>query len=150
MLADRNGRLLYILGRLDHKTGSFTYVNAGHPSGFVVRGSGGIKTRLESTGMPIGVFPEAKYPISGSVILERGDTLILPTDGILEAASPSSAEFGNDRLLQVVSENRHRSAREIISRVFGSSLTFAGRDKLEDDATLVVLKCSDFSGGLPV
>jgi len=129
------------LGRLDHKTGSFTYVNAGHPTGFVVDGSGGIKARLESTGIPIGVYPEAKFPISGSIVLERGDILILPTDGILEAASPSSEEFGDERLLQIVRENRQRSAREIIGSILSSTLRFTQRDQLEDDATAVVVKC---------
>jgi sigma-B regulation protein RsbU (phosphoserine phosphatase) len=129
------------LGRLDHKTGSFTYVNAGHPTGFVVDGSGGIKARLESAGIPIGVTPEAKFPISGSIVLERGDILVLPTDGILEAASPSSEEFGDERLLQIVRENRQRSAREIIGSILSSSLRFTQRDQFEDDATAVVVKC---------
>jgi sigma-B regulation protein RsbU (phosphoserine phosphatase) len=134
------------LGRLDHKTGSFSYVNAGHPTGFVVDGSGGIKARLESTGIPIGIYPDVKFPISGSIVLERGDTLILPTDGILEAASPSGAEFGVDRVLQIVRENRHRSAREIIGSVLSSSLRFTQRDKFEDDATAVVVKCHRAAG----
>jgi PAS domain S-box-containing protein len=134
------------LGRLDHKTGSFTYVNAGHPAGFVVDGSGGIKARLESTGIPIGIYPDMKFPVSGSVVLERGDTLVLPTDGILEAASPSDEEFGVDRLIQVVRDNRHRSAREIIESVLSSSLRFTQLDKFEDDATAVVVKCHRDAG----
>jgi PAS domain S-box-containing protein len=123
----------FFLGRLDHKTGSFTYVNAGHPTGFVVDGSGGIKARLESTAIPIGVYAEAKFPISGSIVLERGDIVILPTDGILEAASPSDTEYSDDRLRRVVRENRHRPAREIIERIFSSSLRFTQLDKLEDE-----------------
>jgi PAS domain S-box-containing protein len=130
----------FFLGRLDHKTGSLTYVNAGHPTGFVVDGSGGIKARLESTAIPIGVYAEAKFPISGSIVLERGDIVILPTDGILEAASPSDTEYSDDRLRRVVRENRHRPAREIIERIFSSSLRFTQLDKLEDDATVVIVK----------
>jgi sigma-B regulation protein RsbU (phosphoserine phosphatase) len=131
-----------LLGRLDHKTRSFTYVNAGHPTGFVLDSSGGIKARLDSTAIPIGILPEAKFPISGSVVLKQGDILLLPTDGILEARSSSGAEFGIDRVLQVVCENRHRSAREIIGGIFFSLLEFAHCDRLEDDATVVVVRCS--------
>lgn len=96
---------------------------------------------MESTAIPIGIHPDAKFPISGSIVLEKGDILILPTDGILEAASPSSVEFGLDRVLQIASENRHRSAREIIGSIFNSSLRFTQGEKLEDDATAVVIKC---------
>jgi sigma-B regulation protein RsbU (phosphoserine phosphatase) len=128
------------LGRLDHKNGFFTYVNAGHPSGFVLDGSGEAKARLESTAMPIGAHPDGKFPMGEPIALERGDIVILPTDGILEATSPSDTEYGDDRLLQIVRENRHRPAREIIERIFSSSLRFAQRDKLEDDATVVIVK----------
>jgi PAS domain S-box-containing protein len=129
------------LARLDHETGAFTYVNAGHRTGYVIDSSGGIKACLKSSGIPIGVYPDVKFPIGGSIVLEKGDILILPTDGILEATSPSDEEFGDERLLQTVRENRDRSAREIIDRILSSSLRFAGRDQLEDDATVVVVKC---------
>ena len=134
------------LGRLDSKTGSFTYVNAGHLPGFVMDGSGGVKACLESTAIPIGIHPETKFRISGSIVLEQGDILILPTDGILEAASPSSEEFGDERLLQIVRENRQRSAHEIISSILSSSLRFTQRDRFEDDATAIVVKCHRDAG----
>lgn len=84
--------------------------------------------------------------ISGSIALDRGDIPVLPTDGILEATSPSGEEFGDERLLQIVRENRHRSAREIIGSILSSSLRFTQRYQLEDDTTAVVVKCHRDAG----
>jgi sigma-B regulation protein RsbU (phosphoserine phosphatase) len=90
--------------------------------------------------MPIGVYPDVKFPMGEPIALEPGDIVILPTDGILEAASPSVTEYGDDRVLQIVRENRDRPAREIVERIFSSSLKFTQLDKLEDDATVVIAK----------
>jgi len=95
---------------------------------------------LESTAMPIGVYPDVKFPMGEPIALARGDIVILPTDGIFEAVSLSDTEYGDDRLLQVVRENRHRPAREIIESIVNSTLRFTQNDKLEDDATLVIAK----------
>ena len=47
-----------LLARLDPRTGSFVYANAGHPPGYVLASSGEVKAELESTGCPLGLFTE--------------------------------------------------------------------------------------------
>src|SRR5208283_4930324 len=71
------------------------YVNAGHNSPVVRRTNGGTE-RLESGGLPFGILPEATF-VAASVDLQPGDTLVLFTDGVVEAFNSTGAEFTDAR-----------------------------------------------------
>jgi len=71
-----------ILARFDRAPARMTFVNAGHPSGFLVRDSTPIA--LESTGMPLGLWPDAKYEAL-SVDLYPDDLGVFVSDGVTEA-----------------------------------------------------------------
>ena len=71
-----------ILARLDRSPARMTFVNAGHPSGFLVRDAAPIA--LESTGMPLGLWPDARYEAL-SLDLYPGDLGVFVTDGVTEA-----------------------------------------------------------------
>jgi len=71
-----------ILARFDRAPARMTFVNAGHPPGFLIRDSEPIA--LESTGMPLGLWPDAKYEAL-SVALYPGDLGVFVTDGVTEA-----------------------------------------------------------------
>jgi len=89
-----------ILARLDTTTRTLTYVNAGHPPGYVLDRAGDVRTLMESTGIPLGILPDAEFPIGPSIKLEQGDTMILFTDGAFEAWSSEGKYFGMERLLE--------------------------------------------------
>jgi len=71
-----------ILARFDRAPARMTFVNAGHPPGFLIRDSEPIA--LEATGMPLGLWPDAKYEAL-SVALCPGDLGVFVTDGVTEA-----------------------------------------------------------------
>ncbi len=126
--------------RLDPETGSLVYASAGHPTGFVLDSAGEIKASLKSTGLPLAIIPDAKSAISGPIKLETGDTILLVTDGIIEARSPARDFFGEERMLEVVSANRDRSACEIVDSLFAAIQEFSQRSTPVDDTTAVVIK----------
>jgi sigma-B regulation protein RsbU (phosphoserine phosphatase) len=130
--------ILYV--RLDPQTGSLVYASAGHPAGYVLDEAGEVKARLESTGLPLAIIPDAKSAISGPIILEPGDTVLLVTDGISEARSPTGEFFGKDRTLEVFCANRHKNACEIVESLFNAIREFSQRSAPEDDTTAVVIK----------
>ena len=73
--------------------------------------------------------------------LERGDTVLLLTDGVLEASSPEGgALFGEERVLEVVSASRGKTAAEIVEDLFRAIRGFTRREKPTDDMTAVVIK----------
>ena len=131
----------FLLTRLDVRTGSLTYASAGHRTGYVLNRSGEEKTSLPSTGIPLAIDSEAEFPAGTTVRLEPGDTVVLLTDGVLEAKSPAGEYFGEQDVLDVVRANQTRSAHDIIDAVYRAIQEFTGCDTAEDDITLVVVKC---------
>lgn len=126
--------------RLDEQSRTLTFVNAGHPHGYVLDESGGVKECLESATVPLAILDDAEFPISGPISLEPGDLAFFLTDGVLEARSADGEFFGTDRALQTVSDSRDMSAKEIIETLHQAVLDFSGREKLDDDVTVVVIK----------
>ena len=68
---------------------------------------------------------EMSFLPSEPIPLEPGDMLLMATDGVCEARSPEDVEFGNERFLEVVRENHHRPAEEIITSLLKRSRIIA-------------------------
>ncbi|MFH1942754.1 MAG: PP2C family protein-serine/threonine phosphatase [bacterium] len=122
--------------------GHLFYVNAGHPPPFVV--SGNRITDLEATGITLGFMPDIELRRS-YIHMKPGSVLMLYSDGIVERQESEDEQFMVHRLKELVAENRHKSAEEIVKQVFDVVFNFGKRKSWEDDATLVVIKRT--SGG---
>jgi sigma-B regulation protein RsbU (phosphoserine phosphatase) len=129
-----------IMGRIDPVTRRLTYVSAGHPTGYVIDSTGEVKAQLTSTGLPLAVLPDGEYPLGESVQLETGDTIVLLTDGVLEAMSPNEEFFGEKRTLDLVCRNVGRTAEEIIFEILRAVDNFRDGGLQDDDITAVVIK----------
>ena len=125
---------------IDPEQHTLVYANAGHPAGFVLDEEGGVKMRLKRTGVPLGLKPETAYPASAEVALKLGDIVLLVTDGVEEALSPTEEFFGTERTLKVVQANRERPASEIVSALYDAVRAFSGNTTQIDDVTVVVVK----------
>ncbi len=123
---------------LDHESGVLHYTNAGHNPALLVR-SNGESELLGPTGMPIGLMPEATYG-SKETRLEKGDSLIMYTDGITEAENPEEEEFGTDRLLEACLALRHESLAELSAGIEKALGEFVRGVPYADDRTLVMLR----------
>jgi phosphoserine phosphatase RsbU/P len=129
-----------LLARLDPGSRTLVYSSAGHPTGYVLDRLGEVKATLPSTSLPLGVVPDARFPVGDPIALEPGDVALLFTDGLLEARSSQGEQFGQDRVIQVVSRNRGETASHIIGALYEAALEFSGDAKLDDDVTIVVVK----------
>ena len=72
--------------------------------------------------------------------LEPGDVVLLLTDGLPEARSPEDSSFGIERAIDVIRNNRDRTAGEIVASVYRAWRRFSGREAPLDDITVVVCK----------
>jgi sigma-B regulation protein RsbU (phosphoserine phosphatase) len=126
--------------RLDPARRTLGYINAGHPSGYILDASGDVKAELARTADLLGVLPDAEFVPNDCGTLEPGDLLFLMTDGILEACSPEGTMFDAQHALDVVRLHRHAPAREIIDVLCREVVAFSRRSAPCDDITAVVIK----------
>ena len=117
---------------------ALTYVNAGHNPPILRRASGQIE-RLEAGGLPLGIAPGAQHSY-GNVTLNRGDLLVIFTDGVVEAENARGEEYGESRLLELLSSTPG-GARDDLNRLMSSVDTFVGAARQHDDITCLILRC---------
>lgn len=122
---------------LDAK-GNLEYVNAGHPSPVLVRGSN-VDTPFPAECCPVGLIPGQTFT-SSRVQLQRGDTLVLFSDGVSEAMDPDQREFGMDRLKESVQSHRTDTLPDIQEGVLDSVRQFARGARQADDVTLMLVR----------
>ncbi|MCC7035049.1 MAG: SpoIIE family protein phosphatase [Acidobacteria bacterium] len=124
---------------LDPGTGAFRFVSAGHVDSLIVRADGDVVT-LPSTGTPLGLMPPGLPFGEAEMTLERGDTLLLFSDGVTEAQNAADEEYGEARLVQCVRAAGGEPCAAVIDRIMASIDTFAGEAPQFDDITVLVAR----------
>ncbi len=123
---------------LDPESGAVSFLNAGHNPPLIVHAAGTVE-QLASGGLPLGIRADADYR-EGRTHMQMGDVLVIYSDGVTEAASPTGEEFGPTRLYEVVSRNVDASAAGIRDRIESALTKFSQGTKAADDITLVIVK----------
>lgn len=124
---------------LDSHAMTLNYVNAGHNPPLLLQGTSSDVRLLKAKGIALGVVDDVELQ-SVKVDLRAGDVLVLYTDGVTEAFNNRDEEFGEERLLKVITENRNRPAAEILDQILTEINTFAGSRPQHDDITIMVLR----------
>jgi sigma-B regulation protein RsbU (phosphoserine phosphatase) len=117
--------------------GNLMYVNAGHPHPLHFHGS--TVTPLLQTGLVLGPSEKATYS-RGYRRLDRGDALLLYTDGMVEAHGPDDEEFGVGRLIKEFLDLQELPCDDIARALIRRVGEWAGGGEPDDDRTVVVLK----------
>jgi len=135
---ERNQFVTAVYAILDAANGALSYSNAGHNPPLLVNASGNARF-IERGEQPLGMFRETRYH-EYYLEFERGDVLVLYTDGATEALSPEGEEFGRARLAQAVKDNYDRPAREMIASLEIAILEWTNQKGANDDVTFFVIK----------
>jgi len=123
-------------GILNPESGDLTYINCGHQAPVII-GLNEIKAQIKLTGPALGMFPDIEYK-TGRIRLNPGDLLFLYTDGVTDAENPKGKFFGNERLLELLT-NGHRNAEELVDTVkMNIDHHIASKDQF-DDLTIVAI-----------
>ncbi len=129
---------LYAL--LDPSNGNLHYANAGHNPPYLGRRSGAIE--LWATGMALGMMPGMRYDEHEATI-EPGDTVLLYSDGLLEAHNGDREMFGLARIGSAIEAHAasNGSAQALIDSLLQQFRGFTNeRSTPEDDVTMVALR----------
>jgi sigma-B regulation protein RsbU (phosphoserine phosphatase) len=120
------------------RNGDLEYINAGHPSPLLLR-NGKLAEPFTEGSTPVGLVPGADYT-AACVRLETGDTLVLFSDGVTEAADPDEQLFGVPRLRDALA-NLHDSPLDHLQKaVFDSVENFTRGASQADDITLLLVR----------
>jgi phosphoserine phosphatase RsbU/P len=122
----------------DDRTCRLRYANCGHLPGLVVRRDGSMQ-RLSSTATVLGLFTDW-HCRTAELQLSSGDLFAIYSDGITEAVNQRDEEFGEERLLGLMTRDRDRSPSDIVSSVLEDVRQFSGHQQ-HDDVTLIVARC---------
>jgi sigma-B regulation protein RsbU (phosphoserine phosphatase) len=118
-------------------SGEIEICNAGHCPALLVQA--GKVSRLEATGVPLGLFCDGTYP-PHRVQLAPGDTLFLYTDGLSEARSSDNEEYGEGRLAEVMAQRHGLAAHDLIPACLEDLREFRRGAPLADDLTLMTIR----------
>src|SRR5215211_2596434 len=133
-----------LYGVLDPVSGHLRFANAGHDLPYV-KTAGGV-VELRARGMPLGLMPGMAYE-EKETVLAPGESVLLHSDGIVEAHDPDRGMFGFPRLKETVAGSPGGQA--LIDRVITELEAFTGAGaEQEDDITMVTLERS--AGGAMV
>ncbi len=126
------------LAEFDPVSRRLTYINAGHNTPILRRGTGAVE-RLTVGGLPLGIRAEGVYE-SASLVLQEGDWLVIFTDGLVEALNQREDEYGEPRLLQVLHAGAAITPAEMLRRMMSDVDGFVGSTPQHDDITCLLVK----------
>ncbi|MEE8348463.1 MAG: SpoIIE family protein phosphatase, partial [Acidobacteriota bacterium] len=125
----------------DFQKKTLNYTNAGHPYPYHYRRAADRLERLDSTDLLLGIpgFQDVQFT-TAETSMNPGDLLVLFSDGIPEAMDVKEEEFGEERLTDLILENKDKSTREIRDSVLDAVSGHCRGVDQGDDITLVVAK----------
>jgi sigma-B regulation protein RsbU (phosphoserine phosphatase) len=129
--------ITFFIGLYDHTHKTFTYINAGHNPPVHISQNGTME-ELRTGGIIIGYVPW-EYECD-TVTFHEGDTLVMYTDGLVEAMNESEEEFGFKKLKEIISEHKSLATENLKSVIINKVNNHIGDIPLGDDFTLLILK----------
>jgi sigma-B regulation protein RsbU (phosphoserine phosphatase) len=125
------------LGIYDGRSHKLTYSNGGHLPPILIGKDGAVR-RLEAGGTVVGLFDNMTYD-EGSVEMHPGEIFLAYSDGVTEPEN-EFGEFGEERLIDLVSANRHSPLTQISEAVTSAVDDWIGDNEQPDDITLVLAR----------
>lgn len=127
--------MTFFVGSIDLKTGVLTYSNAGHNFPLLIHANGEV-TKLRAKGTPLGLSREVSHK-EKQIALNKGDTLILYTDGLIENEEKHGKAWGESRLVRTLKKSHSHSKKGLLKQLIRKIEHSFKKEALEDDVTVV-------------
>jgi phosphoserine phosphatase RsbU/P len=122
-----------------HSESRLNYINAGHNPPLLLRAESDEFEELSEGGLILGAMPTMTSYEETEVTINKGDTLVLFTDGITETFNKNGEEYDEKRLKKAISVNRELTANQLLEAIVTDVKEFSD-NQLSDDLTLIVIK----------
>ena len=127
------------LGILELSTGKVIAANAGHDDALICHRNGETAPMKSRHNIVLGAFEESRYK-DFEFVLEKGDKMLLYTDGLTEATDIHDQLFGRERAIQAFDAYKDRDPQGIIEGVRSRVDEFVGEAPQFDDLTMLCLE----------
>ena len=125
------------IGKFDLSTGKLTFANAGHNPPLIVHADGECEYLKSRPGFVLAGMEGIMYR-ENEITLNKGDRILLYTDGVTEATDINEALYGEDRLLSYINKNKNLKAEELLLGLKKDIDLFVGEAPQFDDITMLV------------
>jgi phosphoserine phosphatase RsbU/P len=126
-------------GILDSEQLTFRYINAGHNPPLLLKENANDMVLLKAKGIALGAIENIELQ-EIEIKLTQGDELVLYTDGVTEAINVKNEQFGQERLIKVITKNRLLSAKDLMNKIQNEVNLFVNNQPQFDDVTLMIIK----------
>ena len=127
--------LVYV--ELDVTSGKIKILNAGHLPPLIIRND--IIEKLKITSPALGLIPDTLFN-EQTAELHTGEYLIIYSDGLTEALNEEGNFFGENKLVEILTENSNQSSEYLGGKILAEISTFIGKTKIHDDLTIAIIK----------
>jgi sigma-B regulation protein RsbU (phosphoserine phosphatase) len=136
----RTGLFVTVLcGVLDLESGQLVLANAGHEQPILLRASGSGPIAVGESGPLVGAFGRLDLRPT-TLQLDPGDRLLLYTDGVTDATNAAGERFGEERLLQGLTDVGAADAEAVVRTIVGSIAAFSGATEPADDVAMLIVE----------
>ena len=135
---EENQFITAIYGILDATNRTFVFSNAGHNPPVLIKPDGEYRF-VEYGDLPLGMFQDMHYH-QHFIRFEKGQMMVIYTDGITEAANENGEEYGQERLAKRILEGIELPSKQLIDHIRKGVADFTERKFLDDDGTLFIVK----------
>ena len=124
---------------LDYESHELSYVNSGHNPPYIVRANDNRIEELDQGGLMLGIMEEIDLP-KATLSIDKGDILMLFSDGVTEATNPSGELFSEERFEQWLLDHNQLSAEEMKDALLKTLRDYADGSSQSDDITFIIVK----------
>ena len=143
-VSESNSFMTLFYAVVDTDTKSLKWIRAGHDPAIIYDPKSDIFEELQGpAGIPIGVVPDWRYEENQKTGLEKGQVIVVTTDGINETFNPQKEMYGKEPVLETIRKNKTGTAEEILEAIIADLNRFRKGLELQDDVTLIVIKIMD-------
>ena len=126
-------------GIININTGEINYCNAGHNPPYVLKHDGKVEPLPTMGDCMVGAIDGLPYH-EATLQLEKGDALVMYTDGVTEAMNIDYQQFGEERLEETLEDVAMHNCQEMVDAIKSDVAAFAGEAEQSDDITVLTLK----------
>jgi sigma-B regulation protein RsbU (phosphoserine phosphatase) len=140
-LAADNDSMMFVtvfIAVLDIRTGDLSYTNGGHNPPYIKRANGDIIRLDQRHGPALGPIEGVTYK-ENTDRMEKGDLLLLYTDGVTEAMNPERAMYEEDRLVNVLAGGNYIEPDQVINAIATDIKKFTKGAEQFDDITMLAI-----------